>query len=214
MIDLFQVAGVSADVTVTNARLRLDRIQDKCRSCVACDHARLDDAILWEGNALSPDVAFLVSQPYHRGHEERALLTGASRQLFERMLAALQLPWSRVLITSALACRLDDGESPHEDVLAECKDHWKGVLKAAAPAVLVVMGEDAAAAVFGMVPVAQRHAVTRRLYTEWLEWGGIPTRVIPSPGYMTRNPRTRQVAWEAMQAVTARLRAAKEGFNG
>ena len=94
-----------------------------------------------------------------------------------------------------------------------CAPHWKAALKAARPHVVVVMGEDAAAAMFGYLPVRERFSATKRFEGEWLEWAGYPVRYMPSPANMVSYPETRVRAWDSMQAVLQRLHAIKEGFE-
>jgi len=128
---------------------------------------------------------------------------GRAGQLLDRMLAAIDMGRARadapVYIANVLPWRPPQNRDPTPDEIAMMLPFLERHIALANPAVLVVMGNSACAALLG------RRGITR-MRGIWESVLGRPAMPTFHPAYLLRNPAAKREAWADLLAIRARLR--------
>ena len=112
----------------------------------------------------------LISDNHFEGH---------NGMLLNNMLASVGLSRKDFYFTKLVKCRFDDGAD--SKVLGTCNDWLQGELTTVAPKAILVLGGDAAKAMFG-----SSFAITKDRGIR--DWKGYPVCVTYHPSYLMRFP--------------------------
>ncbi|HBG98393.1 MAG: uracil-DNA glycosylase [Rhodobacteraceae bacterium] len=129
---------------------------------------------------------------------------GRAGQLLDRMLAAIGRdrhaddPARGVYITNVLPWRPPQNRDPKPEEIAMLRPFVDRHIALVDPAVLVLMGNHACAAMLG------RRGITR-LRGQWAQAAGRPALPMFHPAYLLRNPAAKREAWADLLALQARL---------
>jgi uracil-DNA glycosylase family 4 len=141
---------------------------------------------------------------------------GRAGQLLDRMLAAINLDRSGVLITNVVYWRPPGNRTPTASEIASCLPFVFRLIALVRPKVLVVSGGTAAGAL-----LPQGQGITR-LRGRWFELAvpGLdqPVSTLPMfhPSFLLRTPERKREAWRDLLSLRARLdelRAADPGLG-
>jgi DNA polymerase len=167
-----------------------------CRGCGLCEsrtqtvfgtgHLQAHWLVLGEAPGESED---LQGEPF----------VGASGQLLDRMLAALQLTRAedgplpaaqRVYIANTLKCRPPRNRNPSAQELAQCEPYLLRQIELLQPRIILAMGKFAAQALLRSdEPVGRLRGRVHR-------YQGVPLVVTYHPAYLLRSPQEKAGAWE------------------
>jgi uracil-DNA glycosylase len=131
---------------------------------------------------------------------------GRAGQLLDRMLAAIGRdrhaadPGGGVYIANVLPWRPPQNRDPSPEEIAMMRPFLERHIALADPAVLVLMGNHACAALLG------QRGITR-LRGDWAQAMGRPALPMVHPAYLLRNPAAKREAWADLLALEARLEA-------
>ncbi|HEX2223863.1 MAG TPA: uracil-DNA glycosylase, partial [Thermoanaerobaculia bacterium] len=123
---------------------------------------------------------------------------GEAGELLTRILQAIEQRREDVYLVDVL-------KSPGPAELAACRAELEQEVARVQPRVLVALGEVAAQTLLGD---AGGEGPVGRLRGQWYTVHGIPVRVTYPPSALLHDPALKRPAWEDMQQVRDRLRAA------
>ena len=129
----------------------------------------------------------------------------AAGQLLDRMLAAIGLDRSGVLITNVIYWRPPGNRTPTAAEIASCLPFVFRLIALVHPKVLVLSGGTAAGAL-----LAQSQGITR-LRGRWFDLAvpgldqPVPTLPMFHPSFLLRTPERKREAWRDLLSLRARL---------
>ena len=169
--------------------------------------------VIADGNPAAP-VMIIGEAP---GADEDRIgrpFVGRAGQLLERMLAAIGLDRSDVLITNAIYWRPPGNRTPTADEIAACLPFVLRHIALVRPRLLVLAGGTAARALLPPGP-----GITR-LRGRWFDLAipglaqPVPTLPMFHPSFLLRAPERKREAWQDLLALKARLDALRHTEGG
>ena len=166
--------------------------------------------VIADGNPAAP-VMIIGEAP---GADEDRLgrpFVGRAGQLLDRMLAAIGLDRSGVLITNVIYWRPPGNRTPTADEIAACLPFVLRHIALVRPRLLVLAGGTAARALLPPGP-----GITR-LRGRWFDLAipglaePVPTLPMFHPSFLLRAPERKREAWQDLLALRARLDALVRG---
>ena len=162
------------------------------------------NTVFADGNPAAP-VMIIGEAPGAEEDRQGRPFVGRSGQLLDRMLAAIGLDRSGVLITNVIYWRPPGNRTPTAAEIAACLPFVLRHIALVAPKVLLLCGATAAGA---LLPV--REGITR-LRGRWFDLAvpGLerPVPALPTyhPSFLLRAPERKREAWRDLLALAARL---------
>jgi len=162
------------------------------------------NTVFIDGNPAAP-VMIVGEAP---GADEDRIgrpFVGRAGQLLDRMLAAIGLDRSGVLITNVIYWRPPGNRTPTAAEIASCLPFVFRLIALVRPKVLVLSGGTAAGAL-----LAQNQGITR-LRGRWFELAvpgldqPVPTLPMFHPSFLLRTPERKREAWRDLLSLRARL---------
>ena len=162
------------------------------------------NTVFTDGNPAAP-VMIIGEAP---GADEDRIgrpFVGRAGQLLDRMLAAIGLDRSGVLITNVIYWRPPGNRTPTAAEIASCLPFVFRLIALVHPKVLVLSGGTAAGAL-----LAQSQGITR-LRGRWFDLAvpglGQPVPTLPMfhPSFLLRTPERKREAWRDLLSLRARL---------
>jgi DNA polymerase len=162
------------------------------------------NTVFIDGNPAAP-VVIIGEAP---GADEDRIgrpFVGRAGQLLDRMLAAIGLDRSGVLITNVIYWRPPGNRTPTSAEIASCLPFVFRLIALVRPKVLVLSGGTAAGAL-----LAQGQGITR-LRGRWFDLAvpgldqPIPTLPMFHPSFLLRTPERKREAWRDLLSLRARL---------
>jgi uracil-DNA glycosylase len=162
------------------------------------------NTVFIDGNPAAP-VMIIGEAP---GADEDRIgrpFVGRAGQLLDRMLAAIGLDRSGVLITNVIYWRPPGNRTPTAAEIASCLPFVFRLIALVRPKVLVLSGGTAAGAL-----LAQSQGITR-LRGRWFDLAvpgldeSVPTLPMFHPSFLLRTPERKREAWRDLLSLRARL---------
>ena len=162
------------------------------------------NTVFIDGNPAAP-VIIIGEAP---GADEDRIgrpFVGRAGQLLDRMLAAIGLDRSGVLITNVIYWRPPGNRTPTAAEIASCLPFVFRLIALVRPKVLVLSGGTAAGAL-----LAQSQGITR-LRGRWFDLAvpgldqPVPTLPMFHPSFLLRTPERKREAWRDLLSLRARL---------
>ena len=162
------------------------------------------NTVFIDGNPAAP-VMIIGEAP---GADEDRIgrpFVGRAGQLLDRMLAAIGLDRSGVLITNVIYWRPPGNRTPTAAEIASCLPFVFRLIALVHPKVLVLSGGTAAGAL-----LAQSQGITR-LRGRWFDLAvpgldqPVPTLPMFHPSFLLRTPERKREAWRDLLSLRARL---------
>jgi uracil-DNA glycosylase len=171
------------------------------------------NTVFADGNPQAP-IMIIGEAPGAEEDRTGRPFVGRAGQLLDRMLAAIGLDRSGVLITNVIYWRPPGNRTPTPAEIAACLPFVLRHIALVRPQVLVLAGGTAANA---LLPAGQ--GITR-LRGRWFDLAipgldrPVPTLPMFHPSFLLRAPERKREAWRDLLALRARLDALLPGREG
>jgi DNA polymerase len=183
-----------------------------CTACSLC--ASRTQTVFGVGH---PQAHWLVvgEAPGEEEDREGEPFVGASGQLLDRMLAALQLtrrsegdapPAQRVYIANTLKCRPPRNRNPSAEEMAQCEPYLVRQIELLKPRIILAMGK------FAVQALLRSDEPIGRLRGRLHRYQGVPLVVTYHPAYLLRSLQEKAKAWEDL-CLAAAVAEGKAGAN-
>ncbi len=130
---------------------------------------------------------------------------GRAGQLLDKMLAAINLTEAGVHITNIVYWRPPGNRTPTPQEALACRPFLERQMELVAPEIVLAVGGAAAKEVLGVADGIMR------LRGKWreIEFGGVKVSAMATlhPAYLLRTPAAKQMAWQDLLALKAKLNA-------
>lgn len=203
------MAGARDAVAAAEACATFDALVAAIKAFEGCPLRRTaSSTVVHDGNPEAP--LMLIGEAPGAEEDKRGLpFVGPAGRLLDRMLAAIGLDRTGVLITNSIFWRPPGNRTPTPEEIGQCLPFVERAIALVRPAVVVFVGGIAAKALLG------RSEGITRLRGHWYRYQGhglsapIDATAIFHPAYLLRQPAQKREAWRDLLAIRARLDQAK-----
>ncbi len=197
-----QVVRARGDI----ATLDWQQLRASVAACTACSlSASRTQTVFGVGH---PQAQWLVvgEAPGEDEDAQGEPFVGASGQLLDRMLAALQLtrssegdvpPAQRVYIANTLKCRPPRNRNPGAEEMAQCEPYLVRQIELLRPRIILAMGK------FAVQTLLRSDEPIGRLRGRVHRYQGVPLVVTYHPAYLLRSLQEKAKAWEDLCLAAA-----------
>ena len=198
---LVSEAGTADRVSSAEAADPLALLQSEVSSCVQCRLCETrKNTVFGEGNTRRPRIAFVGEGPGADEDRSGRPFVGRAGQLLTKAIThGIKVPREEVYICNTVKCRPPGNRNPLPDELESCRPYFERQIELIQPQVLVALGSVA----FKALTHSTRGIMKSR--GQWHEWNGIPLMPTVHPAYILRNPASKRLFWEDLQAVMKRV---------
>ena len=125
---------------------RCDESDMRQRYCSRCVYNRSNTVAIPGLNGARVSLAVVTDRVSGLDQQCSTVMSGPMGALLQRILAApqVEIDPGDVYLTSAVACRTPDCRPPRRQHIDACAERLRGELLAAAPSIIVALGEQAA----------------------------------------------------------------------
>jgi DNA polymerase len=183
---------------------RLLEIRTDLGECTRCGLCETRNSIVFgEGNPHAP-VVFVGEGPGEEEDRSGRPFVGRAGELLTRIIASVGWRREDVYICNIVKCRPPGNRDPRLEEVAMCQPFLERQIRAIEPVAIVTLGKPATSTLLG------RPVSITRVRGHWLDWSGFPVMPTFHPAYLLRNytRETRQVVWDDLKSVRARVEAA------
>ncbi len=159
---------------------------------------------VYDGNPASR-ILLIGEAPGAQEDRQGKPFVGPAGQLLDKMLAAIDLDRSNVLITNMLFWRPPGNRTPTADEVAACLPFVERMVDIMRPALLIYVGGSAAKAML------ERSEGITRLRGRWFTYetaagDSIPATAIFHPAFLLRQPARKRETWRDLMSIRQKLR--------
>jgi|GEM_PF-902519 len=188
--ELSQKPIVSNELLIDNWDTLVDGITN-CTKCELC-HSRKNVVI--ERGSRTAKWMFVGEGPGEQEDIQGKPFVGASGQLLQKMIAAMQLdPAEDVYICNVVKCRPPSNRNPEAKEIELCKNYLLSQIRLVKPQIIVTLGRFAHQTLLNTTVALGRLRLKKHYYQN------IPLIVTYHPAYLLRNPSAKKDAWADLQ---------------
>ena len=197
--------AVAASAAAAAAAGTPDALRDALAAYPHCDLRRGAKSLVFADGRPGARVMLVGDAPGRDDDQQGRPFAGRAGLLLDRMFAAIGLarndpdPARALYLTDVLPWRPPQDRAPSADEIAMLSPFLLRHVALADPAVVVLMGNAALAALLGTKGIT-------RLRGQWAEVLGRPALAMCHPDHLLRTPEAKREAWADLLALQARLR--------
>jgi uracil-DNA glycosylase family 4 len=167
-------------------------------TCQLCPLGQTRNKFVYGVGDPNADLIFIGEAPGRDEDLQGEPFVGRAGQLFDRILAAIDLKREQVYIANILKCRPPNNRDPQPEEMNKCLPHLEEQIRLIKPKLICALGRIAAH------QLLQTNTPMGKLRGLWHDYEGIPLLVTYHPAALLRNPAYKKETWEDMQTLKAR----------
>jgi len=185
-----QVSETTDDASQTAAAPDLKALQIQAEACKACELVHSRNQLVFGSGNREANLVFIGDSPGRDEDIAGLPFVGRSGELFDRMLAAIQLNRETVYLMNGVKCRPLHSRAPKPEEFAQCERWLLAQLELLQPKLICMLGRVVAESLLkSQLSLAELRAGHFR-------FRGIPVLVIDHPSYLLRSQKHTQRAWQ------------------
>jgi len=176
------------------------QLQQAVSQCQLCElHSCRSQAVFGIGNS-NADLMIIGDAPEDEDDRQGEPFLGATGELLDAMMKAIDLDRQKVYITNVLKCQPPDNRNPHTSETVCCDPYLQQQIKLVQPKLILALGRIAAHHLLvSQKPLAE-------LSQQKHKYNGIPMRVSYHPAYLLRKPVEKRKSWQDLLEVKQLLK--------
>ncbi len=169
----------------------------ECAACALCEGCT--QKVMGQGD---PNAALMLigEGPGEQEDLQGEAFVGRAGELLTNMLAAINLPRSRVYICNTVKCRPPKNRTPKPDELDACRPFLLSQIALVKPKVLFLLGSSAVRVVLG-----PDYRITQ-CRGQWFARDGFKIMATFHPAALLRDPRRKHETWADLKMVRQQLK--------
>ncbi len=197
--------AVASGYEIAGAATTLDDIAAALGTFDGCPLRQTATNLVYCDGAPDARVVFIGEAPGVEEDRQGLPFVGPAGRLLDRMLAAIDLDRSQVLITNTLFWRPPGNRNPTPDEVAACLPFVERTIEIVDPELIVMVGGTAAKTL-----LARAEGITK-LRGKWFEFETarmvrpIAARAIFHPAFLLRTPAQKRATWHDLIEIKKRL---------
>ena len=177
-----------------------NELEEYCHGCHRCKLAGgRTHVVVGDGNKEA-DIMFIGEGPGRQEDLQGLPFVGPAGQLFDKMLAAIDLDRSQVYICNVVKCRPPRNRDPEDDEKAACLPLLRAQVSLVKPKIIVCLGRIA-----GQVVIKPGFRITRE-HGIWEERKGYHLSATYHPSALLRDPSKKRDSWEDMKKLRQKIK--------
>ena len=189
------VKEVSSVVSTDISLLGWEQLQQAVSQCELCElHGTRTQTVFGVGNP-NADLMIIGDAPEDEDDRQGEPFLGATGELLDAMMKAIDLDRQKVYITNVLKCQPPGNRNPHTSETVCCDPYLQQQIKLVQPKLILTLGRKA----------AQHLLVSHKSLAELRQqkhiYNGIPMRVSYHPAYLLRKPVEKRKSWQDLLEV-------------
>ena len=204
---LFEGGGAASGYEMAAAAATLDELRAALERFEGCPLKRTaTNLVLYDGNPKAR-IVFVGEAPGAEEDRRGLPFVGPAGKLLDRMLEAIGLDRTGVLITNILFWRPPGNRNPTTSEIAACLPFVERIIELVHPAVLVLLGGPSAKTL-----LAQNEGIMK-LRGRWFHFETprmarpIPAMATYHPAFLLRSPGQKRAVWRDLLEIRRRLAA-------
>ncbi len=183
----------------------LDDIRAILESFDGCPLSRTATNLVYADGNPQADVVFIGEAPGAEEDRQGLPFVGPAGQLLDRMLAAIDLDRTQVLITNTLFWRPPGNRNPTPAEVSACLPFVERSIEIIDPKILVLVGGTAAKTLLA------RTEGIMKLRGKWFDYKSpgmtapVPAMALFHPAFLLRSPGQKRAAWRDLIEIKKRL---------
>ena len=176
------------------------QLQQAVSQCQLCElHSARSQTVFGVGNPAA-DLMIIGDAPEDEDDRLGEPFRGATGDLLDAMLKAIDLDRQTVYITNVLKCQPPDNRHPHTSETVCCDPYLQQQIKLVQPKLILALGRIAAHHLLvSQKPLAE---LRQQKYT----YNGIPLMVSYHPAYLLHKPSEKRKSWQDLLEVKELLK--------
>lgn len=183
-----------APINTPTASPTWQHLVNQIRSCDKCKLHHSRTHVVIDRGVRNAKWMFIGEGPGEQEDLQGKPFVGASGQLLDKMIAAMQLDTQNdVYIANVIKCRPPKNRNPEVEEIAECSGYLKEQIALVQPQIIITLGRFAAQAIL------QTDSAIGKLRGNTHDYHGIPVIVTYHPSYLLRTPSAKRDSWQDLQ---------------
>lgn len=169
-----------------------------CQKCKLC-YGRKNVVI--DRGQRSARWMFIGEGPGEQEDIQGKPFVGASGQLLDKMIAAMQLsPENDVYIANVVKCRPPNNRNPNEEEITACSNYLFSKIAMVKPNIIITLGR------FAIQTLLKTTLAVGKLRSKVNYYQDIPVIATYHPSYLLRTPEAKKDAWNDLQLAMKTFR--------
>lgn len=169
-----------------------------CQKCKLCYGRK--NAVIDRGQR-SARWMFIGEGPGEQEDIRGKPFVGASGQLLDKMIAAMQLsPENDVYIANVVKCRPPNNRNPNEEEITACSNYLFSQIAMVKPNIIITLGR------FAIQTLLKTTLAVGKLRSKVNYYQDIPVIATYHPSYLLRTPEAKKDAWNDLQLAMKAFR--------
>lgn len=169
-----------------------------CQKCKLC-YGRKNVVI--DRGQRSARWMFIGEGPGEQEDIQGKPFVGASGQLLDKMIAAMQLsPENDVYIANVVKCRPPNNRNPNEEEITACSNYLFSQIAMVKPNIIITLGR------FAIQTLLKTTLAVGKLRSKVNYYQDIPVIATYHPSYLLRTPEAKKDAWNDLQLAMKTFR--------
>ena len=184
--------------------ITLEQLKDVMQNFNGCELKKTATQLVFSDGNPKSKVMLIGEAPGAEEDRQGRPFCGASGQLLDKMLNAIDLNRENVYITNVIPWRPPGNRTPSDNEIKLMKPFLIKHIELLMPKILVTVGGSAAKAVLNIEGGILRH---RGAWKEFKLSSGktIPIIATLHPAYLLRAPNQKKLAWEDLKLIRSKL---------
>ncbi|QUI23914.1 uracil-DNA glycosylase [Vallitalea pronyensis] len=169
-----------------------------CDNCTRCDlHKTRTHLVFGEGD-IHTHLMFIGEAPGEQEDLSGTPFVGKSGQLFNKILASVNIPREEIYIANIVKCRPPRNRNPLETEKNACLPYLRNQVKLIHPKIIVCLGRVSAQSIINKnFRITKEHGV-------WVDRKGYYLIATYHPSALLRDPTKKREAWEDFKKIKAK----------
>lgn len=186
--------------------ITMEELKEEFARCRRCPERQENGPVFFgEGKLTQPDLCIITSPPSLEEVASGQAISGDSRELLVKMLAAINLRLEDVFLTNITKCACRNEQNLQPDETAACLPLLTRQLELINPKVICAMGQIAARTLL------KTTAPLASLRGRFKTMNGIPLMATFHPALLLKNPELKKGSWQDLQLIQKKLAAQSGG---
>ena len=176
-----------------------NELENYCNNCNRCKLAKTRTNVVIGDGSKNAAIMFIGEGPGEQEDLQGLPFVGPAGQLFDKMLAAIDLDRSKVYICNVVKCRPPRNRDPEDDEKTACLPLLRAQVSLIKPKIIVCLGRIAAKEV-----IKPDFRITRE-HGIWEERKGYWLSATYHPSALLRDPAKKRESWEDLKKLQQKI---------
>lgn len=173
-------------------------LEQICNGCTNCSlHQTRHHVVFGKGNQQT-SLMFIGEAPGEQEDLSGIPFVGKSGQLFDKILASVNIRREDIYIANILKCRPPKNRNPLESEKSACLPYLRSQVKLIQPSIIICLGRVASQVIIKPdLKITKEHGV-------WFEQKGYYLMATYHPSALLRDPSKKRDSWEDFKKIKAK----------